>query len=112
MQVRCPSEGDCRDERREQSRIASGPIILNTKCSREKIPEELTSFYEFVDTIFHINTEITPHYAEKIEALGRCLKFFWETSFCARFPERNIAVDVFREYEDETCITVYQKRNL
>ena len=50
MQVRCPSEGDCRDERREQSRIATGPITLNTKCSREKIPEELTAFYEFVDT--------------------------------------------------------------
>ena len=50
MQVRCPSEGDCRDERREQSRIASGPIILNTKCSKEKIPEELEAFYAFVDS--------------------------------------------------------------
>ena len=73
--------------------------------------EKMVNLYSLED-IFHINTEITPHYAEKFEALGRCLKFFWETSFRARFPERNVAVDVFREYEDETCITVYQKRNL
>ena len=28
----------------------SSTIILNTKCSKEKIPQELMAFYDFVDT--------------------------------------------------------------
>lgn len=77
------------------------------ECSDKTEIEKMMNLYELED-FFSIHTEVDDNYEEKIKALGKALQFFWSTSFKERFPERDIVVSLFEDFDGEHFITVYQ----
>lgn len=69
--------------------------------------EKMMNLYEVKD-FFHINTKFDENESEQLSALGEVLKLFWYMSFKHRYPEKDIKIDVFEEYDGELFITVYQ----
>ena len=78
------------------------------ECQNKTEVEKMMNLYELAD-FFHIHTKADEHYDEKITVLGNILQFFWTMSFKERFPERNIVVSVFDDFDGEHFITVYQR---
>ncbi|SFE49748.1 hypothetical protein SAMN05216378_3329 [Paenibacillus catalpae] len=78
----------------------------------KKCIERMMNLYELAD-FFHINTTFDEgdDIQGQVKALGEALKLFWSMSFRDRFPERQIVVDIFVEYDDQLFITVYEELN-
>ncbi|MFW5437483.1 hypothetical protein [Paenibacillus apiarius] len=77
-------------------------------CDSEKIAvEKMMNLYELKD-FFHINVNEDENEPEQVVILGNILKLFWTMSFKQRFPDKNIAVEIYEEW-DSLFITVYQK---
>ncbi|GLX68013.1 hypothetical protein [Paenibacillus glycanilyticus] len=76
----------------------------NKKCI-----EQMMNLYEVAD-FFHINTSFDEGEDIKgqIAALGDALKLFWSMSFINRFPDKNIIVEIYVEYDEQLFITVYE----
>lgn len=70
--------------------------------------EKIMNFYE-VNDFFHMNSNYKdPYFSEQIDALAKAIKLFWSFSFKERFPDKNIVVKIFRDF-DTKCVTVYEK---
>lgn len=73
------------------------------------IIEKMMNLYEVRD-FFHLNTESDENEDEQIVALASILKLFWDMSFKYRYPDKEISIEVFEEYDGELFITLYQKK--
>lgn len=90
------------DERRYQG--------WSKECKGDKQQiESMMNLYD-VDDFFENNTDFNnPYIDEQIDALANVIKLFWTMSFKARYPDKNIIVDIF-DYYDATSVTVYEKK--
>jgi hypothetical protein len=80
-----------------------------SRCNNAKICiEKMMNLYEVKD-FFHINKQDDENEEEQIKVLGDVLQMFWLMSFKHRYPNRNIKVSVFEEF-DELFITVYEEQ--
>jgi hypothetical protein len=68
--------------------------------------EKMINLYELKD-FFHINVNEDENELGQIVILGNILKLFWTMSFKQRFPDKNISVEIYEEWES-LFITVYQ----
>ena len=68
----------------------------------------MMNLYE-VNDFFHINRNENEDEDTQVQILGEVLKHFWSMSFKQNFPKRNIAVHVFKEYDEQLFITVYEE---
>lgn len=78
------------------------------ECNWDKTNvEKMMNLYQLRD-FFHINISDEQNEDEKLKALGKVLKFFWETSFKNAYPNRQIEVRVFEEDDGELFVTVFE----
>ncbi|BFH17522.1 hypothetical protein WJ0W_002069 [Paenibacillus melissococcoides] len=78
------------------------------ECDGDKITvEKMMNLYELKD-FFHINVNKDENEPEQVVILGKILKLFWTMSFKHRFPDKNITVEIYEEW-DSLFITVYQE---
>jgi hypothetical protein len=78
-------------------------------CSDDKTSiEKLMNLYELND-FFHINVNDMEDEEGQVNALGNVLKYYWSMAFKQRYPNRNIIIDVFKEYDGQLFITVYEE---
>ncbi|WP_433958679.1 hypothetical protein [Cytobacillus horneckiae] len=85
-------------------------LFINWKesCYGDKIcVEKMMNLYELKD-FFHININNEETEQEQLIELGNVLKLFWSMSFKERFPQKNIVISVYEEF-DSLFITVYEK---
>lgn len=75
------------------------------KETEKSIVEKMVNLYEIKD-FFHINVDDNDNQEKLQRAFGEALKQFWTMSFNERYPEKNVKVILFEEY-DELFITVY-----
>lgn len=81
--------------------------LWQAECNFQKTDiEKIVNLYEVAD-FFHINTGADDNYNEQLYALGQVLKYYWSISFKEQFPNNNIVVEVFTEFDD-IFITVYE----
>jgi len=98
-----------------------GCLILKDKFQKELLEswkeqfkddktsiEKMMNLYE-VNDFFHINRNENEDEDAQVQVLGEVLKHFWSMTFKQNFPKRNIAVHVFKEYDEQLFITVYEE---
>lgn len=69
--------------------------------------EKIVNSYEVQD-FFHIHTDFNdPNINGQIKELSKIIQYFWSINFKNRYPDKNIIVEIFEEY-DTTFITVYE----
>jgi hypothetical protein len=77
-------------------------------CGNDKTSiEKMMNLYELND-FFHINVNEMEDDEEQVKVLGDVLKHYWSMAFKQGYPNRNIIIDVFMEYDGQLFITVYE----
>lgn len=69
--------------------------------------EKMMNLYELND-FFHINRKDDEEEIQ-LRALGEVLKHFWSMTFKLNYPNRNIVIEVFEEYDEQLFITVFEQ---
>lgn len=84
-------------------------VSWSENCNGDKTAiEKMMNLYELSD-FFHINRNEAEDEEAQINALGEVLKHFWSMAFKQKYSSRNIVVEVFKEFDDQLFITVYER---